>query len=102
MATEFMQQFRFDLIFELIGAGELHRAFMCCRRYCRGTAHDVQFVGILEQAHLVEQSAYIANLFRGMDTAANFFLHRIAQLEEALIPCGIAAQGIKQCGLIAH
>src|ERR1039458_6933016 len=58
MTAEFMQQFRFDLILELIGAGELHGATMCLCGNGGSAAHDVQFVCIFEQTHFVEQGAH--------------------------------------------
>ncbi len=102
VAAEFMQQLGFDLILELIGTGELHRALVRARGYRCGAAHDVQFVFIFEQAHLIEQRAHVANFVGSADAAADFFLYCAAQLEEALIPCRIATQGIKKRGLVAH
>ena len=102
MAAEFVQQFRFDLVFELPGAGEAHRALMRRGGNRGGAAHDVEFVRILEQAHFVEQAAHVADLVWRADAAADFLLDRVAQPEDALVPGSIEAQRIKQCGLVAH
>ena len=57
MAAEFVQQFGFDLIFKaMAGTGKAHGTAMRLTRDLRGTAHDVLFVHILEQAHFVDCS----------------------------------------------
>jgi hypothetical protein len=97
-----MQQLGFDLIFKLSGTGELHGASVCIAGDFCGAAHDVQFVFVFEQTHLVEQFAHIVYFIRRAYAAAGFGLHRRAQLEDARIPLCCCAQRVKQRGLIAH
>ena len=102
VAAKLMQQFRFDLVFKNIRPGEAYRAFVRCRGDRRSAAHGIEFVLVLEQAHLVEQRAHVADLVRSADAAAHLGLYIAAQFEDALIPSCVAAQRVEQRGLVAH
>jgi len=81
VAAELMQQLRLDLVFVQVGAGVAHGAAVGLRGDGCGAAHDVKFVSILDQAHLVQLGAHVADLVRCAYAAAYLGLYLAAQFE---------------------
>ena len=67
-----------------------------------GAAHGGDFVGVLDQAHFVQQRAHVVNFVRRADAAAHLFLHAAAQAEQARIPGAVCAEGGTAGGLVGQ
>ena len=102
VATEFMQQFSFDLVFEHARASRRHGSSMRPGGNRRGTAHGVDFGGILDQTHFVDQGTDVANRSGGMLAGACLAAHRIERGGDARIPLGIESQAVPERRLVGE
>src|SRR5258708_38939995 len=69
-ATKLVEKLRLDLVFAASGAGRAHRAFVGGRRDRRRAAHHGELAVVLEETHLIEGGAHVADFGRGAGPGA--------------------------------
>ncbi len=65
-----------------------------------GAAHDVELVGVLDQAHFIQQGAHVTHRFRRTLAGAALGAQGVEQLGDPHIPGAVVAEGIPEGGLV--
>ncbi len=91
----FVPQFSLDLIFHLARLADLHGTAVRGGRNFRGTAHEPDLVGTLEEPHLVQHVVEIDELAGRVHTVACLGAHLIYPTHEMRIELGVAAHAVK-------
>ena len=102
VTNEFVRQLRLDLIFILAGARGVHRARMRLRRNHRRTTHQINFVTVLDQAHVVECRVHVNHAVWRGHTGARHVTHRIDGCGDLGIPRGAHADWRVHRAAISH
>src|SRR5262245_9604067 len=76
-AAKLVEQLGFYFVFASTGACCAHRALVRDRRYRGCAAHHRELAVILDEAHLVEQRAQVADLGRSRDPGASLGAHLV-------------------------
>ena len=100
--AKFVQQLGFDFVFGAARRRRAHRAFVRASRDLRGAAHDIQFVRILDQPHVVEHGAHVGNRGGRGHTIAHLGTHRVKPTQHPRIPRLVAAEVTTQLRLIGQ
>ena len=91
MTAELVEQFGFEFVFVFSGRGKLHRPTMRTSRNIGGPFHQVHFVDILDQTHLIQRGANVANVGRWTLACPCLCANGIQRNHDTNIPGGIVA-----------
>src|SRR2546426_7788677 len=101
-AAKLVEKLRLDLVFAASRAGRAHRAFMGSRRDLRSAAHHGELAVVLDQAHVVERGAHVADFGRRGDARACLRPDLIQPSHDARVPTRVGAGGVVKRRLIGE
>ena len=95
-APELVQQLGFDLVLVASRARRLHRAPVRAGGDARRAPHHRELVRVLDQAHVVDQSAHVVHAIGGRDACARAGAHSVQPVHRPRIPVRVGAEGVEQ------
>src|SRR6267143_656543 len=88
-SAELVNDLGFDLVLAQPRPGSAHRAAMRFGGNARAAAHRVEFVLVLDQAHVVEEKTDVADLRGRSHAAANLRPHLVYPADHAAVPVAV-------------
>src|SRR5712692_11717050 len=101
-AAKLVEKLRLDLVFAAPRAGRAHRAFVGGRRDRRRAAHHGELPVVLDQTHVVERGAHVADLGRRADARACLRADLIQPSHDARVPTRVGSGGVVKRRLIGE
>src|SRR6266853_2445571 len=101
-AAKLVEKLRLDLVFAASGAGCAHRAFVGGRRDRGRAAHHGELAFVLDETHVVERRAHVANLGRRGDARARLRPDLIQPSHDARVPTRVGSGGVVKRRLIGE
>ena len=98
--AEFIGDFGFEFVFGHARTAGAHGAQVAGRGDRGGAAHDVDFVLIFDETHGVECATQVDERCRGAATGTAQGADAVEGGDEALVPCGVEAEGVPDAGAV--